>query len=66
MKALDVCQRIREGVGGLGDVIAGLNVFIASMKRPEAPIKATNTQKEPTDREACSCLLLRAAVLLFC
>lgn len=28
-----------------GDVIAGPNVFIASMKRPETPIKARNTKK---------------------
>lgn len=32
-----------------GDVIAGPNVFIASMKRPETTIKVRNTKK-PTER----------------
>lgn len=52
-----------EGGGVWGDVIAGPNVFMAAVKRPETPIKATNTQRKQQtgDRAACPSLLLRAA-----
>ena len=44
----------------MGDVKAGPNVFIASMKRPETPIKATHTQRE---QQTVRCGLF---VLLLC
>lgn len=40
-------QTLAKGCGSWGDVKAGSSVFIAAMKRPEAPIKATSTKKPP-------------------
>lgn len=41
-----------------GGVIAGPNVFMASMKRPETPIKATNTQRKQQNGNRAACLFL--------
>lgn len=48
---LSVDSKKSSGLAVCGGMLAGPNVFIASMKRPETPVKATNT-KTATERES--------------